>query len=262
MSLFGNVDQSNNAPTWKHLESTSNALAANLYANTTVSGVVNLQVVGIYGADDSETTGGVAAPGWIKVIKGTGGVTAFTVTAAGSAYGNGETVTVSNGAANATGVIATNATGNVVSVAVSNPGAGWVNSTMTSIAFNGEKHMLNVTVSAGGSGYANTDVVVSSNGLVNGQHTVTTNTTGGITAVTVGSNTGLWGNTAGNTTVVFTILNANGVNSAGTSATLAANIGKGSSATLTVTLGGRAGRKHYETLVAISSMSGSGSTLP
>lgn len=70
------------------------------------------------------------------------------------------------------------------------------------------------------------------------------------------TNPGLWGNTAANGSVVFTVRNANGGVSVGTGATFTANIGyTGTGANVTVAaIGGRAGRVTKECLVAMGSM--------
>jgi len=105
-----------------------------------------------------------------------------------------------------------------------------------------------VTFSAGGTGYANTDLFKVSGGTVNATGTVTTNATGGITSLTITSpGKGFSSVSAANVAVT----NSSGGASAG------------SNAVFTVTLGGRAGRVHYETLVALKGMtSGSPGTLP
>lgn len=106
----------------------------------------------------------------------------------------------------------------------------------------GTGSLLSITISAGGSSYANTDLVkvsVTGTGTVNATGTVTTNATGGITAISI-SNVGS-GFVSVNPTV--TITNATG----GTTS--------GSSANLIATVGGRAGRINYETLIAAGSLS-------
>lgn len=117
---------------------------------------------------------------------------------------------------------------------------GWVKVTQ----FSGP--VTSVTVSAGGSGYANSDlVVVSSTGTVNAAGTLVTNSTGGITSITI---------TSGGRGFV----NASTV--AITNSTGGATAGSG--ATLVGVLGGRANRIQYETLVVQSAGTGTGSTTP
>lgn len=98
-----------------------------------------------------------------------------------------------------------------------------------------------ITISAGGDSYANTDVIETSTGVQVG--TLTTNSTGGII----------------NTAITSTALFAN--------VSLVVNTSTGSNGALSATLGGRAGRVQYETLVATGSLSANGantefSTLP
>ena len=99
-----------------------------------------------------------------------------------------------------------------------------------------------LTIVAGGSGYSNNDtikVVAAGTGAVNATATISTNTTGGITAVTL-TNPG-----AGftNASVIATYANSTG------GSTVA-----GTSANVVATVGGRAGRTQYETLVAMGSI--------
>lgn len=113
--------------------------------------------------------------------------------------------------------------------------AGW------NLKTTGTGPALSLTINAGGSGYANTDTLsftASGTGTVNATATLTTNSTGGITTVVL-TNPG-----AGftNTTVFAAFANSTGGASAGSSANVAA------------TIGGRAGRTSYQTLVAMGSI--------
>lgn len=95
-----------------------------------------------------------------------------------------------------------------------------------------------ITVSVGGTSYSNADTIaVSAPSGVNAAATLTTNSTGGITAVTV---TNLGGLFKGTETATITTSG-------------------GSGATLVATYGGRAGRIHYETLVAMGTITGDAS---
>lgn len=114
--------------------------------------------------------------------------------------------------------------------------AGW------NLKTTGTGSVLSLTINAGGSGYANTDTLrftASGTGTINATATLSTNSTGGITTVTL-TNAG-----AGltNTAVYAAFANSTGGASAGSSANVAA------------TVGGRAGRTSYETLVAMGSIS-------
>ena len=105
----------------------------------------------------------------------------------------------------------------------------------------GTGSLVSIAISAGGTLYANTDLIrvtATGTGSVNATGTVSTNATGGIVTVTV-TNPGA-GFLVVNPTV--TVTNATG----GTTT--------GSTATLVATAGGRAGRISYETLVASGSI--------
>lgn len=88
-----------------------------------------------------------------------------------------------------------------------------------------------------GTGYSNTDQLKVSGGAVNAVAVVTTNTTGGITAITV-SNPGSGFTNNG----VISVSNSTGGNSAG------------SNATFTSVMKGKVGRITYETMVALKNM--------
>lgn len=92
-----------------------------------------------------------------------------------------------------------------------------------------------LVITAGGSGYNNTDTITISGGSANGSATMTTNATGGIITVTITANGADYA--LKNPTV--SIANSTGGVSAGTGATL------------TATAGRRAGRVHMECLAAI-----------
>lgn len=107
-----------------------------------------------------------------------------------------------------------------------------------------------LTITVGGTGFANTDVIkvaVTGAGSSNAAGTLTTNSTGGITATVVTVPGGGFSN-ASSATVSF-------ANSTGGAST-------GSGATLTPVFGGRAGRVHYECLVAGSMTGSPPATLP
>lgn len=111
--------------------------------------------------------------------------------------------------------------------------AGWVLKTT------GTGYLQSITISAGGTSYNNSDIItVVSTGGTNATATLVTNSTGGIISTTI-TNVGN-GFVSKNPTV--SIANSTGGASAG------------STATLIPTMGGRAGRTSYETLVAMSSI--------
>ena len=103
--------------------------------------------------------------GWSEVRWGSGPVTTFNVNSTPtSGYANGETVIVSGGSANALGVITTNAGAagsgaNIASVAVAYPGAGFTNTSVTSLTYQHQLHVANVTATGTPSGYVAGDKV-------------------------------------------------------------------------------------------------------
>ena len=255
-----------------------------LFGNTQTSVFTNNQVVGVYGVDKTEASvastrssskkGGVA-PGWNIVRTGTGPVTAVSVTIVGAAFATGETITISNGSANGVLTITSNGfignstsnavAGNISSVAITSAGAGFDTNTHVVFGFNREKHLTNLTVAGTATGYSNTDtIVVYGNATVgattNATASISTNSTGGTLAITI-SNIGLFSNAFTNTAAVSTanvrvsVLASNGAASAGSGATITANIVPSTSGNVSITtLGGRAGRLQYETLVVVRNM--------
>jgi hypothetical protein len=119
--------------------------------------------------------------------------------------------------------------------------AGWV------LVTQGTGPVSSLSIGVGGTGYQNNDVGTISGGTTNAAFTLSTNSTGGITTLTLG-NAGAGFINDANTVVA--VANSTGGASAG------------SNATFTTVLGGRANRKHYETIVATRAITGSGSTLP
>lgn len=258
MSIFKNVNNANSMPKWVTKAVGVGGYTANAettFANGSNQGtVIGLTAAVMGGANTNK----YHSSGWTRFVRGTGPVTSFTVVTPGSAYANGQTINVSNGTVNAVGVIVTNASGNITSVGV-RTGGSFVsrNVAITVIGYNAEKELQNIIVGGTPLGYNNTDVIVASNGTINATATISTNATGGFVSgnVTI-TNPGLWGNTAANGSVVFTVRNANGGVSVGTGATFTANIGyTGTGENVTVAaIGGRAGRVTKECLVAMGSM--------
>lgn len=298
MSLWGNTQNQNAAPKFttyvvdriagKNVTGTGNSAtatsAANLnsitsYNNTSIGAFGNNIAVGTFAVSAAEAkakNGNVSgqgvgspggpgvSPGWVNVRFGTGPVKSATVATSNATvyttnFANGETATFSNGTANATLVAVTNATGNLVSLVVTAPGAGFANVSQGVIQFNHEKHLSTITVTSNATaiGFNNTDVIIASNGTSNAVANLTTNATGGITTTTV-TNPGLFGNTAANATVVFSVTNATGGATTGNVAStgFAANltISSNTGAQIAVQLGGRAGRVQYETLAIVKAM--------
>ena len=230
----------------------------NMFGNVSPGAFISGKVVGVFGVDAAEmanvATNGVAHAGWNLRTQGMGPVVSFGVSAAGSGHTNGDTITVSGGQTNATGVITSNATSNMVSVAVGSGGL-FHNSGALSFAFNREKHVTAIAVGGTPTGYSNTDVIRGSNGTSNALATVSTNSTGGfVTANVTITNSGVFANAKVAGDVVFTVLAANGSVSAGSGATFTATLANSTGGTVTAVLGGRAGRVQFETLVAMSTI--------
>lgn len=106
-----------------------------------------------------------------------------------------------------------------------------------------------IAINAAGTGYANGNFVRVSGGTSNAFATITTNGAGAITALTLQEAGAGFVNNSTITTGVFTVGSTGGVAGAGTTATF------------TVTLGGRANRVQTETLVALTGMTANNSTL-
>lgn len=141
-------------------------------------------------------------------------------------YGNTTAGAVINGKAVGQFGVSTAEMANTAGEAKKVTSAGWV------LRESGTGSLESITISAGGTLYANADTI-SVTGTTNATATLTTNATGGITTVTL-TNAGA-GFTAVNPTVTITTAT-------------------GSGATLVATAGGRAGRVSYETLVAMRSI--------
>jgi len=201
------------------------------------------------------------------ITNSTSGAT-LAVSSAGAGYTNGDIVTFANGQANALGTITTTASGNIATIAITRAGRGFSNTLNTTVAYANTSGgrtgnaITSITITAGGTTYTNTDVATFSNGVVNAVGDVTTNSTGGITSVTL-SNVGK--GFANVTSVVVAVANATGGATTGSGATLTPvlytttvtfSVGTGSGQTITPVLGGRAGRRQYECLVAMTGISG------
>ena len=230
-----------------------------MFNNASPSAFLANVAVGVFGVSATEQANNKsnakehgAHAGWNLRRAGTGPVVSATGTG-GLNIANGETVTVSNGSSNATLTLTSNATGNIATVAVTSGGGGWTNTAIAVIGFNRQRHLAEVKYTGTATGYSNTDVITVSNAVTNATATVTTNATGGTLTFTI-SNVGLFSNTQSNTNLVVTIANSTGGASDGSGATFTANIAPSTSGTITLTLGGRAGRVQYETLVAMGSL--------
>jgi len=280
MALWGKLDRANNAPTGHGWQGETNAYCNALFGNVTSSSFNNNQVFGVFGVDQTEA--GVKArgvtPGWNLVRTGTGPVTGVSVTNVGVAFATGETIKVSNGSSNGILTITANGfagnstsnavAGNISSIAITSGGAGFVTNTGVVFGFNREVHLITLTVAGTATGYANTDTIrVYGNATVaattNATATFVTNSTGGfVTANVTVTNIGMFANGFTNTAASSTanvrivVVASNGSNSAGSGATITANVVPSTSGNVTITtLGGRSGRTLYENLVVVRSMS-------
>lgn len=156
-------------------------------------------------------------------------------------YGNVTVSAFSSGKEKSVGVFGVDPTEAHVTDAVTHP--GWVKVTQ------GSGPVSSITITAGGTTYANGDVVTVSGGTINATATITTNSTGGVASLAIAEHGR--GFKAGSPVVAVA------------NSTVGATTGSG--ATLAPVLGGRAGRVQMETLVAFSSISGDGTddtTLP
>lgn len=116
MSLWGSIDQSNNAPKYKILATSPNT-GIQLYGT---------QVVGL-DAGEIQTNRRATHAGWVRVQRGTGPVSSITISAGGTGYANTDTVKVSGGLTNAAATLTTNATGGITSVTITSGGTGFTN---------------------------------------------------------------------------------------------------------------------------------------
>jgi hypothetical protein len=108
MALWGKLDRANNAPKQVSVIAATGDRGNTLFSNNTPNAFVPKQVVGLFGVDKTEATvkGKGVTQGWNIVRTGTGPITAMTATS-GTGFKTGDTITVSNGSANATAIIST-----------------------------------------------------------------------------------------------------------------------------------------------------------
>jgi len=236
--------------------------SANLFNNVSVGVFKKHMATGVFGANAANVSGktkkNIDHTGWHYVRQWTGPVVSVTITAGGTGFVNTAVGQVTspdaNNAANATFTCTTNSSGGITAITMTNGGIGFNNLTNLTMVppANG---IVNVAITAGGTAYSNADTFKVSNGQVNAIGTITTNTTGGITAATI---TSAGRGFPANTNCVVTITTGTG-----STATIVVNVvGAGSGSTLTPVLGGRAGRVHYETLVAGGMTGSPPATLP
>lgn len=216
------------------------------------------------------------------------GLISITSTSNGLGYSNTDTIVASNATLNAVFSITTNSIGGITANALVNCGSGFTGPTNTviTIVSNNEvatgNGLLSVTVGTGQTNspsWTNGDVVTFSNATVNATGNIQTNSTGYISSIVVtavgrgftgASNTvQTFANSTGGTTGIGNTATANltPVFAAAATFTLtfdkanfSPTIDSGTSANVTVTLGGRAGRIQYETLVAMGTIVANTST--
>jgi hypothetical protein len=128
-----------------------------------------------------------------------------------------------------TSVFGVDATEAALKVGVAHP--GWVKVTY------GTGPVASLAVANGGTGYANGEALIFTGDGSDAAGTIGTNGSGVITSVTLSA-----GGTGYTTAPVVTV-----------------NTAAGTDAAFTVTMGGRSGRVHYETLVALKSVTGDAS---
>jgi len=280
MALWGSKDAANNAPKFVVLAGGTIANGVqgfantgsdpeyqrfkSAYGNTTPGAFATGLTFGVFGVDATESAvaqgagKGEVTPGWNAVRWGTGPVTSFNVSAAGSNFVNGETIRVSGGTTNAVGTIVTNGSGGMTSVGVTTEGVGFANTSVLSISFIREKHVATVT-GLNLQGFSNTSKLVISGGTVNAVSSIVTDANGNTASFSILSK-GLFSNTATNGTLVFHVANSSSNSTfTGTSGITGNTVASGfsgtvaasSGGTVTATLGGRAGRVQYESLVAM-----------
>jgi hypothetical protein len=257
MALWSNTDANTSAP--KYAVAGGYGVAANgevLYGNTTQDVFVTGKAIGVFGVSADETVG-------------TGNVGTLTIVSAGSGFTARPTLTITG--ANTTQATAlANAT--VVGVTITAPGTGYeVGNTFTATGGTGTAAVLTVdTVDVNGNVTAVTITVA-------GDYTVVPTVTDNPFTSNTGSGTGFTANLSlgvGSTQITNA---GEGYNQSTVGVTVGGAGGTGSSVTATLTgqegtnrglhagwnlrkegSGGRAGRVHYETLVAMGSMTGDG----
>ena len=247
---------------------------------TNATGNVNSAIVVSAGAGfgaNNTTTKVVLAANGAATGNGVSAIAIGSAPAGGLGYNATDLVTVSNSTVNATANLAVAANGAITTLAVIKTGSGFNGPTNTVIIVlsntggptgNG---VSGFTINSGGTGYANGDVVTVSNGIVNATATVTTGVADSIITTLTRTANGSGFKGAGNAVVTITTSGGSAANLTPTfskanlvptfeSATFSSAADTGTNANVVVTLGGRAGRVSYETLVATGSIaSNSGS---
>lgn len=265
MTQWTGTDEANGAPLWALSQLNTTANTSNrdaLFGNTTADSFVTGKTVGIFGVSGNELG---AAGGYVSGVS---------VANAGSGFTARPTVTISasQGSLNATAT----AVGVVVNVAVNEIGDGYANGDVIEIDDGtGTAATFEVTTGAANASVASLEIVNAGayTTLPTLSNSATSNTSGDGTGATVDVVIGLGPITVTNTGIGYTSATATigGAGGSGASATVAITKYEGASAVAhtgwqlrTVGSGGRAGRVHYETLVAggISTDASDDATLP
>ena len=242
----------------------------NFYDNVSRSAFVTNQIVGQFGVDTAE------------IAVASGNVVHITLTNNGSGYtaNASVTLTVTNGGSGATANAIANTFGKIASVNVVSYGSGYkTKPTVTIGAPAATSFNANSAVTAGAGGGANSVITLSSAGVFQAGDYVTYAAAAGNTAVgglTSGSTyviqfanstvVALTDSVGGSRITLTKGLTETGHTITGTTATAVATVSGGKNTGIphagwvirTVGTGGRAGRVQYETLVAMSSITGDG----
>lgn len=205
----------------------------------------------------------VTHAGWNVRTVGTGYVNSVTITAGGTGYVNNSVVQFTpsgTGVVNAVGTVTTNSTGGITAFTFdpSSKGSGFVSAANATYvapanAISNSTSGATLAITAAGTGYTNGDIVTFSNGQANAIGTITTNATSNVVSITITRAGRGFSNTLN---TVVAVANSTGGASGGSGLTPSFVIGTGSGSTLTAVLGGRAGRRHYECLVAMNGITG------
>lgn len=254
MSLWQATDANTSAPKFAVFQglgvsANGNVLFDNVQTGAFVSGV-GIGVFGVSAAEAGNTSGEgpkVAHSGWVNRKEGSGPIAGISITSGGKGYANGFLSITGGGASNTTAnaSYAVRANGSVDTVTIATPGAGYSNGFVTitnggtgnsaaniSYTVNAAGNIVSVIINNGGSNYDSvpTLAVLGSN-TATASLTATTNTgvIVGVTLVTPGSGY-----------VSTPTVAATGANNA--------------TAVFAATMGGRANRVQFETLVATGSI--------
>lgn len=271
MPQWGNTDDAANSVLWAPAQFNKAPNTANrdeLFNNTTVSAFVTGEVIGQFGVDTTEI--GVA----------TGNVIQSFVITAGSGYTANAVVTVTavNGGTGAVANAQANSTGRIIAVNIANAGASYTVAPTIAIAAPANTTFnANSAVTAGPNGGANSVITISSAGRFIVNDKVLYQVAAGNTAIGgLANGTNYFIQFANSTVVALSAqpggdritltkgLTETGHALQGETATGAVIISGGQNLGIahagwnvrTVGTGGRAGRVQYETLVAMSSLSG------